>query len=185
MMDIEDENAALRQRVAELEAALERQHQNAANWAVEQGEQRARAEQTERERDNALAAAGAAREETRSVRDALGRVSRQAELWGEALKTTALARERAEADNAALLRFARDAREAIRTGKWSAYVISEAKRLLEQDHPGAAMLARLRAAEALHPLAAHDEACSVDMGHPASPECCALCAYDTLKERKP
>jgi hypothetical protein len=61
-----------------------------------------RAEQAERGRDNAVAAAGAAREETRGVRDALARVSEQAEKWGEALKATSIARERAEADNAAM-----------------------------------------------------------------------------------
>jgi hypothetical protein len=50
---------------------------------------RERVKALEQERDNALAAAGVAREETRGVRDALGRVSAQAEQWGDALKTTA------------------------------------------------------------------------------------------------
>lgn len=69
---------------------------------------------------------------------------------------TLLERHRAEvdvlrADNAALLRFAKDVREACLTGLWTTFISKEAVRLLATEHPGAALLAesdRLR--EALH-----------------------------------
>jgi hypothetical protein len=58
--------------------------------------------------------------------------------------------------------------------------------LFKADHPGAALLEYVKAAERLRSLAAHDEACRFveDWGHGDS-ERCALCAFEALKERTP
>lgn len=114
-----------------------------------------RAEQAERERDETRRIHG------KSVLDGSAAVSRA---------------ERAEADNAALL-------DSLKTMTQGAYTLGDlgmARARVANDHPGAALLERMQAAEALRPLAAHDEACQKDIGGRVDSANCATCAYDVL-----
>lgn len=198
---------ALRQRVAQLEAALERQHQNAANWAVKQGEQRARAEQAEKERDAARALLRVTAEACRG----LGPVTPEVEaVVGQALT----ARERAEADNAT---FREDSRRGMLLWHGShcemsggAYPENPSECVdrqcrtwaarLAADHPGAALLGRVLALEAwvkeVETLVGgwgHADECPAGVDDESAGPCecvngemqALLDKADALKERKP
>lgn len=124
-----------------------------------------RAEQAERERDEARALGS----------DAMAK----AERYRQERDDTNAARERAEADNAALRSIVR--RIHLPVAPPAGCDICEA--MADATHPGAALLERLRAAEAMRLLASHDEACQLNISGAKDTTNCAACAFDALEAK--
>lgn len=157
----ESRQEEIERQMTERQREWQGKQNEAASYARATAELRARAEQAEKEAE---------------------RLRRQREEDAETVRAAIDARERAEADNAALLSALRDATNNARRDDPDVWDRVWAVR--DAEHPGAALLERVRALEAVRDAAvpfAHAETSSEEERQALRDACAGA---DALKERK-